>query len=99
MALAIDQGGRPIWLKQTVAEPCGLYAIMHAVCNVSGAVETETVLDDLMKSSDRVKFLEGSEIEKLHEKAAKSGMGLEAGVGRQKRHCISFVKHASQPAF
>lgn len=35
-----NEEGGPIWLKQTIDNACGLYAILHSVCNIPGIIST-----------------------------------------------------------
>lgn len=36
----VEENGGPIWLKQTIDNACGLYAILHAVCNIPDIIST-----------------------------------------------------------
>ena len=33
-----DESGQLVWMKQTIDNACGLYGIMHSVCNVPGTI-------------------------------------------------------------
>lgn len=33
-----DENGEPVWMKQTINNACGLYGILHSVCNIPGII-------------------------------------------------------------
>ena len=33
-----DENGELVWMKQTINNACGLYGIMHSVCNIPDAI-------------------------------------------------------------
>lgn len=33
-----DENGEPVWLKQTINDACGLYAILYSACNVPNII-------------------------------------------------------------
>lgn len=39
-----DENGELMWLKQTVDNACGLYAILHSVCNIPNIISKRTSL-------------------------------------------------------
>lgn len=76
------------WFKQTIDNACGLYTILHGVCNISNpisrmkgnintclfCVADGSFLDHPMKSKDRTEFLENLEyLDAVYHEAATSG--------------------------
>ncbi|EGD89169.1 hypothetical protein H112_02775 [Trichophyton rubrum D6] len=85
-----------IWMKQTINNACGLYGILHAVCNTPGIIDDGSVLHRLIQpaSSDRNAFLEDSkEVEELYQEAALVGRS-EAPPAESEvdHHYLCFVK-------
>ncbi|KKZ68764.1 hypothetical protein EMCG_05631 [[Emmonsia] crescens] len=89
-----------VWLKQTINNACGLYAILHAVCNVVSSIETESALHQLTKLQppNRTKYLEDSEeICRAYAKAAQKGAsGVPIAKDEVDHHYICFVTHSNQ---
>ncbi|EQL32388.1 hypothetical protein BDFG_05402 [Blastomyces dermatitidis ATCC 26199] len=82
-----------VWLKQTINNACGLYAILHAVCNVS-ALHQLTKLEP----PNRTKYLEDSEeICRAYVKAAQKGASdIPIAKDEVDHHYICFVTHSNQ---
>lgn len=71
-----------VWWKQTIYNACGLYGILHAICNGPARqyIQPGTVIADLLEKAiplepgERALVLEGSsELEKIHTAAALKG--------------------------
>ena len=39
-----DESGEVVWMKQTVNNACGLYSIIHSVCNIPGIIDKRDYL-------------------------------------------------------
>ncbi|KAJ5338901.1 hypothetical protein N7452_005629 [Penicillium brevicompactum] len=66
------------WLQQTINNACGLYAILHCICNALGAeqVEPGSFFDRFMKQNpaDRARYLQNSsELDQIYHSAALNG--------------------------
>ncbi|OCL13170.1 ubiquitin carboxyl-terminal hydrolase [Glonium stellatum] len=71
-----------VWFKQTINNACGLYGILHAVCNGASRdhIASNSILSDLLKESlplqpdARAKILEDSEeVESAYTAVARQG--------------------------
>ncbi|PGH14958.1 hypothetical protein AJ80_05721 [Polytolypa hystricis UAMH7299] len=89
-----------VWLKQTINNACGLYAILHAVCNMPSYIETGSPLHRLaqLALSDCVEYLEESEeIDRAYARAAQKGASAApCAEDEVDHHYICFVKHSDQ---
>ncbi|KAL2388993.1 hypothetical protein RJ035_002708 [Blastomyces gilchristii] len=92
-----------VWLKQTINNACGLYAILHAVCSVPSSIihtETESALHQLTKLAppNRTKYLEDSEeVCRAYTKAAKKGVSaVPIAEDEVDHHYICFVTHSNR---
>ncbi|KAF9007155.1 hypothetical protein BDQ17DRAFT_1423223 [Cyathus striatus] len=96
------EGEEVVWFKQTIGNACGLYAVLHAVCNgeARGFIQPNTPLSNLLSKivplppAQRAQALEeDEEIEKAHHAAAVQGSSVvpdaEIPVNY---HYIAFVK-------
>ncbi|PGH18823.1 hypothetical protein AJ79_00236 [Helicocarpus griseus UAMH5409] len=87
-----------VWLKQTINSACGLYAILHAVCNLPRAIETGSSLYRLAKLErlECTRYLENSkEVEDAYARAAQSGTSnAPCAEDEVDHHYICFVKHS-----
>ncbi|KAF2872852.1 ubiquitin carboxyl-terminal hydrolase [Massariosphaeria phaeospora] len=92
-----------VFFKQTINNACGLYAILHGVCNgeLRSSIATESLLESLLekctplKSDERALVLEDSqELEQVYASVASKG-DTEAPTDPQAEvdyHYICFVK-------
>ncbi|KAL8911315.1 MAG: hypothetical protein Q9171_003480 [Xanthocarpia ochracea] len=70
-----------LWFKQTIHNACGLYGLLHAICNtqLQEAIRPESLLDKLLKSANQnpaegTHFLENSkQLEETYAAAANQG--------------------------
>lgn len=88
-----------VWFKQTINNACGLYAILHSVCNSPYAFTPGSFLDRLMAAKDGTEFLKDPEnlkiLRPIYKQAAESGSTpppLEDA--KMDHHYVCFVKHS-----
>ncbi|KAB5569999.1 ubiquitin carboxyl-terminal hydrolase [Coniochaeta sp. 2T2.1] len=92
-----------VWFRQTIQNACGLYAVLHGVCNgaARGFIEPNGLLASLLKESiplppeGRAKVLEDSaELEKAHTAVALKGDSAvpESAEAEVVFHYICYVK-------
>ncbi|KAJ9149576.1 Ubiquitin carboxyl-terminal hydrolase, partial [Coniochaeta hoffmannii] len=91
-----------LWFRQTIQNACGLYAVLHAVCNgaARGYIETDGPLAGLLERAvplspaDRAKVLEDSaELEGAHAAVAVKGDSAVPGSAEEEVefHYVAFV--------
>ncbi|KAL2837486.1 hypothetical protein BJY01DRAFT_220955 [Aspergillus pseudoustus] len=82
-----------VWVNQTIDNACGLYAILHCVCNIPDAIKPGSVLSGFMEASNRAAFLESSqEVEEFYDRAAQDGSPALPAEAVD-HHYICLVKH------
>ncbi|KAE8153177.1 hypothetical protein BDV25DRAFT_149824 [Aspergillus avenaceus] len=88
----------PIWVKQTIHNACGLYALIHAVCNVPGAIQPGSFLNQLMQAHNRTEFLNTSvTLEELYREAAVNGSSEAPPAGVEvDHHYICIIRQSGQ---
>lgn len=92
--------GDVVWLKQTINNACGLYAILHCVCNTIDrrSIVPGSFLHGFMQKSpnDRAEYLESSsELDMIYHRAAVAGSSQAPAAEMEvEHHYICFVKHA-----
>ncbi|OJD27499.1 hypothetical protein ACJ73_01112 [Blastomyces percursus] len=90
----------PVLSRQTIDNACGLYAILHTVCNVASSIKTKSALHQLTKlePTNRTKYLEDSEeICRAYAKAAQKGPSdVPIAEDEVDHHYICFVTHSNQ---
>ncbi|CAG8385331.1 unnamed protein product [Penicillium salamii] len=87
-----------IWLKQTINNACGLYAILHCICNILDTEEIGSFVDHLLKeiliSADPANYMQNSpELDSIYRNAALSGSSEPpAAEDEVDHHYICLVK-------
>ncbi|KAF3031937.1 ubiquitinyl hydrolase 1 [Didymella heteroderae] len=93
-----------IWFKQTINNACGLYAILHAVCNgeAAGFVQSDSILSEFLRHyrslqpQDSAQALEASaSLEAIYNEAAMRGDSTVPEDAQEEvdYHYVCFVKH------
>ncbi|KAL5360253.1 hypothetical protein BJX96DRAFT_149997 [Aspergillus floccosus] len=91
-----DKNADVVWFRQTINNACGLYAILHCVCNIPKSFEADSFLGRLMATEDRMGYLENSEyLDAVYQQAATSGSSEAPPADAEvDHHYVCFVKRA-----
>ncbi|KAK5018710.1 ubiquitinyl hydrolase 1 [Cryomyces antarcticus] len=86
-----------MWFKQTINNACGLYSILHAICNGDARNFIPTILESctFLPPQDRALVLEGSEeLESVYGMAALQGNSMVPTSAEDEVdfHFVCFVK-------
>ncbi|KAB8067719.1 hypothetical protein BDV29DRAFT_185677 [Aspergillus leporis] len=82
-----------VWLKQTINNACGLYAILHSVCNVPGVIKPGSTLDELIKARNRAEYISNSNrIEESYKEAVLSSWSEAPPADEVDHHYICIIK-------
>ncbi|KAL8922117.1 MAG: hypothetical protein Q9172_003691 [Xanthocarpia lactea] len=90
-----------LWFKQTIHNACGLYGLLHAICNaqLQEAIKSESLLDKLLQSANQnpaegTHFLENSkQLEETYAAAANQGSSSAPNAeDKVDFHYVCFVK-------